>query len=99
MADVEKGPKAYAEVVRTKEEIEESKRHLILAKFVYFFVFAADASWEPFAAYFLSTRNIKTGTIGMLLTVMTISNAIVGQMLTAAADHYHVHKSVALSPY
>ena len=99
MADVEKGAKAYAEVVRTKEEIEESKRHLILAKFVYFFVFAADASWEPFAAYFLSTRNIKTGTIGMLLTVMTISNAIVGQMLTAAADHYHVHKSVALSSF
>ena len=92
MADVEKGPKAYAEVVRTKAEIEESKRHLILAKFVYFFDVCCGSPWEPFAAYFLSTRNIKTGTIGVLLTVMTISNAIVGQMLPVAADHYHVHK-------
>ena len=45
----------------------KSWRNLLLAKLVYFFVFAADASWEPFAAYFLSTRNIQTKTIGVLL--------------------------------
>ena len=68
MADVEKGrPKAYAEVAKTKEQLAESRWHLLLAKLVYFFVFAADASWEPFAAYFLSTRNIGTGTIGLLI--------------------------------
>ena len=103
MGDVEKAypAKSFGDLYpsRSKEEIAESARHLVLAKLVYFFVFAADASWEPFAAYFLSTRNINTGMIGILLTVMTISNAIVGQILTAIADHYNVHKSVALSSF
>ena len=77
----------------------KSWRNLLLAKLVYFFVFAADASWEPFAAYFLSTRNIQTKTIGILLTMMTICNACAGQVLTAAADHYRAHRAVALSSF
>ena len=92
MANIEAGGGAAAPPAK-------SRSHLLLAKFVYFFVFAADASWEPFAAYFLSTRNIQTKTIGVLLTAMTICNACAGQVLTAAADHYRAHRAVALASF
>ena len=74
----------------------KTRRMLTLSKAVYFFVFAADASWEPFAAYLLSTRNIPTSVIGSMLTVMTICNACSGQLLCALADHTGQHRSVAL---
>ena len=74
-------------------------RMLLLAKAVYFCIFAADASWEPFAAYVLSRRGMNNAVIGGLLTAMTVCNAVSGQLLTAFADRYSCHRNVALTSF
>ena len=53
-------------------------RMLLLAKAVYFCIFAADASWEPFAAYVLSRRGMNNAVIGGLLTAMTVGREFGG---------------------
>ena len=82
-----------------KEDLHYHKRMLVLAKAVYFCVFAADASWEPFAAYVLSQRGMNNAVIGSLLTAMTVCNAVSGQLLTAFADRYMIHRNVALTSF
>ena len=80
-----------------KYDAAHHSRMLLLAKAVYFCVFAADASWEPFAAYVLSRRGMNNAVIGGLLTAMTVCNAVSGQLLTAFADRYSCHRNVALT--
>mmetsp|Transcript_61446 Transcript_61446/g.168743 ORF Transcript_61446/g.168743 Transcript_61446/m.168743 type:complete len:557 (-) Transcript_61446:353-2023(-) len=72
------------------------RRELVHAKLLYFFVFASDASWEPFAAYVLSTRNMSNKMIGVMLTMMTLANAMCGWLFSAVADRYKLHKVIAI---
>lgn len=82
-----------------KHDEAHHSRMLLLAKLVYFTIFAADASWEPFAAYVLSRRGMNNAVIGGLLTAMTVCNAVSGQLLTAFADRYSCHRNVALTSF
>lgn len=102
----DKDAKAFQQAAPTKlrsfrlaDDEEYYTRMLFLAKAVYFCIFAADASWEPFAAYVLSKRGMNEALIGALLTAMTVSNACSGQLLTALADRHCCHRHVVLTAF